>query len=187
MGKVMNANKKAASAMVAALARSTRVRIGKIRAQASNFRLAAAKDLTRAAKRLSVTMAKNKLANKLANKALGGAVAAQNAKAQAAIKKTKSDFNAKLTNLANTVAANAAKNKRSVSRLTGVIASNAKASAADRKLIRQQQRAMGVDLNKAIARPIQIGESKANAVADRAAKTLKKATTSLKNQIAATV
>jgi hypothetical protein len=185
--KVMNANKKAASAMVAALARSTRVRIGKIRAQASNFRLAAAKDLTRAAKRLSVTMAKNKLANKLANKALGGAVAAQNAKAQAAIKKTKSDFNAKLTNLANTVAANAAKNKRSVSRLTGVIASNAKASAADRKLIGQQQRAMGVDLNKAIARAIQIGESKANAVADRAAKNLKKATTSLKNQIAATV
>jgi len=52
--------------------------------------------------------------------------------------------------------------------LTGVIRSHKAAGKLDRKLIRDQTKAMGQDMQKAISRAIQIGEAKARRVADRA-------------------
>merc|ERR1712036_31313 len=52
--------------------------------------------------------------------------------------------------------------------LTGVIRSHRAAGALDRKLIREQTKAMGKDMQKSIARSIMIGEAKARRVADRA-------------------
>jgi len=185
--QLMDKNKKSAAKMVSALARSTRQQLGKLRAQAARFRRDAAKDLSKATKSLSSTMSKNKLANAAANKAMRAAMAAQHKANQAKISAHKKDFAAKITNLVNTVSANAARFKRKQAQITGVINKNRKAAAADRKLIRAQQKAMGIDLNKAVVRAIAIGEAKANAVADRAAKALKSASTTLKNEIATTV
>merc|ERR1712167_331913 len=171
--QLMDKNKKSAAKMVSALARSTRQQLGKLRAQAARFRRDAAKYLSKATKSLSSTMSKNKLANAAANKSMRAAMAAQHKANQAKMSAHKKDFAAKITNLVNTVSANAARFKRKQAQITGVINKNRKAAAADRKLIRAQQKAMGIDLNKAVVRAIAIGEAKANAVADRAAKALK--------------
>merc|ERR1712072_1156315 len=62
------------------------------------------------------------------------------------------------------------KNKRAqrdLQRVTGVVHNIAKAAAADRKLIRDQTRAMEADLNKSVVRAIAIGEARAKAVEQR--------------------
>merc|ERR1712093_711193 len=103
------------------------------------------------------------------------------------IKAQKRNFATKLANLANTVSANARKQKRKLYRLTGIVRTNKARAAADRALIRRQQRAMQTDLNKSITRAIQIGESKAKAIADRAAKAMKRATATLKSSLSSQI
>merc|ERR1711907_839871 len=66
------------------------------------------------------------------------------------------------------IAANARKVEAGFEVLTGVIRSHKAAGKLDRKLIRDQTKAMGQDMQKAISRAIQIGEAKARRVADRA-------------------
>merc|ERR1740130_1971180 len=78
------------------------------------------------------------------------------------------------TTAAATATSNSVKRaKRDITALTGVVHNVAKAAAADRKLIKDQTRAMEADLNKAVTRAIQIGEAKAKAVEQRIAAHLK--------------
>merc|ERR1712196_688556 len=79
-------------------------------------------------------------------------------------------FDSKIVMLTNTVAAHAA---REMTRLTGVVHDINKANEADRKLIRDQTKAMQANLNEALTRAIQIGEAKAKAVEQRIAEHLK--------------
>merc|ERR1712196_583221 len=79
-------------------------------------------------------------------------------------------FDSKIVMLTNTVAAHAA---REMTRLTGVVHDINKANEADRKLIRDQTKAMQANLNGALTRAIQIGEAKAKAVEQRIAEHLK--------------
>merc|ERR1712070_1026717 len=103
------------------------------------------------------------------NSATAGAkLAAQNALARA-----QKQFDTKIVMLTNTVAANAAKAERGMSRLTGVVHDTAKAAKADRDLIKDQTKSMEADLNKALNRAISIGEAKAKAVEQRIAEHLK--------------
>merc|ERR1712139_552394 len=67
--------------------------------------------------------------------------------------------------------------------LTGVIRDEAKASAADRKLIREQNAAMGEDMHKKIVQAIQLGEAKAKAVENQARANLDSTTQSMLVQI----
>merc|ERR1712139_605771 len=173
---VMAANKLRAARMVNALARKTAWRL-------AGVRRSAAKALSRTTKRLYVAMTKNRLAQKKANARLKGQLKVQHMQAMAAIKAQRKDFKTKLVNLANTVAANGRKQSRALARLTGVVRSNAKKSKKGRAVLRQQQKAMQSDLTKSIRAAIQKGEARARAVASRAAKNLKRATTTLKNEM----
>merc|ERR1711881_630461 len=87
---------------------------------------------------------------------------------QVAIRLAKSSMNARLSTLGNVIAANAKKVERGLEVVTGVIRSKRAAAAKDRKLIRQQTKAMGQDMQKAIARSIMVGEARARRIADRA-------------------
>merc|ERR1711990_947995 len=89
-------------------------------------------------------------------------------KSQAAIRIARSSMNARLNTLGNVIASNARKVESGMEVLTGVIRSHRAAGALDRKLIREQTKAMGKDMQKSIARSIMIGEAKARRVADRA-------------------
>merc|ERR1711907_84058 len=96
------------------------------------------------------------------------AIASYAKKSQAALRVAKSSLNARLNTLGNVISSNARKVEAGFEVLTGVIRSHRTAAALDRKLIRQQTKSMGQDMQKSIARAIMIGEAKARRVADRA-------------------
>merc|ERR1711912_210661 len=111
----------------------------------------------------------------------------QHLQAMAAIRAQRKDFKTKLVNLANTVSANARKQSRGLRLLTGIVKSNAAASKRDRAAIKSQQKSMAKALHKAIRLAIQKGEARARAVASRASKNLKRATTTLKNEMSTAI
>merc|ERR1711934_286082 len=110
--------------------------------------------------------------------------AAANEASAAAISK---DFNARLNTLTNTVAANHRKVEKGLEVLTGVIRKNAKEGEEDRKLIRDQNKAMGDDMQKKIVRAIQIGETRAKQVENEAKKNLSSTKQAMLVQITNTV
>merc|ERR1711912_40530 len=91
-----------------------------------------------------------------------------------ALKRAKGQFASKISMLTNVIAANAKRAKRDLTRVTGVVNSIARAAAADRRLIRDQTRAMKADLNRSVVRAIAIGEARAKAVEQRINENLKK-------------
>jgi len=127
------------------------------------------------------------MAQKKANAALKGQLKVQHLQALAQIRKQRREFKTQLVNMANTVAANGRKQRRALARLTGVVNRNAAKSKADRAAIRSQMSSMQTDLNKSIRLAIQKGEARAKAVASRAAKNLKRATTTLKNEMSTAI
>merc|ERR1712196_386565 len=83
--------------------------------------------------------------------------------------------------------ANAASEQRGIRHLTKVAQSWKHASAADRKLIRVQRAAMKANLDKALARAIQLGEARAKAVEERANENIASTKKALSSQIAVQV
>merc|ERR1719409_1771761 len=102
--------------------------------------------------------------------ALRGAAAA----AKAALKTAKGQFAAKLNTLANLVSSNNRKFENGLRRVTGVAHSWKKNSARSRALMRENTRTMNVDMTRAIARSVQIGEARAKAVEAQAMGNIKK-------------
>merc|ERR1711907_624674 len=137
-----------ASEEVKALNKLFVTKLNKIRRRAAKDRVEAARDLSTASQALYSKLAGIQLKAQYENKNTAAAIAAYGKGAAAAIAKTKNSLNARLNTLGNVIAANARK--------------------LDRKLIRDQTKAMGQDMQKAISRAIQIGEAKARRVADRA-------------------
>merc|ERR1711924_150925 len=84
------------------------------------------------------------------------------------LRATKAMFKSRVNTLVNAITANAAKAQRGIRHLTKVARNWKHADAADRKLIRVQRSAMKNDLDKALARAIQLGEARAKAVEERA-------------------
>merc|ERR1711988_827528 len=70
---------------------------------------------------------------------------------------------------------------------TGIATQWKHASAADRKLIRVQRSAMKNDLDKRLARAIQLGEARAKAVEERAMENINSTKKALSSQIAVQV
>merc|ERR1719392_352352 len=151
---LLDENKRAAAEEVRALNKLFVNKLTKIRRRAAKDRIEAARDLTTASQRLYGKLAGIQLQVAYMNKKNGKAIAAYQKKSQAAIKLTKSSMNARLNTLGNIISSNARKVEAGFEVLTGVIRSHRTAGALDRKLIRQQTKAMGQDMQKAIARAI---------------------------------
>merc|ERR1712100_356917 len=165
---LLDENKRAASEEVGALNKLFVGKLAKIRRRASKDRVEAARDLSKASQRLYSKLAGIQLRAAYQNKAATAAINSYSKKSQAAIRIARSSMNARLNTLGNVIASNARKVESGFEVLTGVIRSHRAAGALDRKLIREQTKAMGKDMQKSIARSIMIGEAKARRVADRA-------------------
>jgi len=172
--RLMDENKQAAAAEVAALSTSLKTKLAHARARNARNRLEMAKDLSASTKKLYERMSQMQKSQLAASRRLGRATAAASLATRNALRRAKSQFASKITMLTNTVAANAKRAERDMAKITGVVHNTAKAAAADRKLIREQTRSMEADLNKSVVRAIQIGEAKAKAVEQRIAARLKK-------------
>merc|ERR1712205_231526 len=171
---LMDENKSAASAEVKALATSLKHKLAKARGRNARNRREMAKDLSKATKALYERMSNMQKKNARNARALGAATRAAGIASANALKRAKGQFASKISMLTNVVAANAKRAQRDLQRVTGVVHNIAKAAAADRKLIRDQTRAMEADLNKSIVRAIAIGEARAKAVEQRINENLKK-------------
>merc|ERR1711959_353524 len=167
-GKLLDENKRAAAAEVGALGASTRRAVAAVRSQAARNAQDAAKDLTRATKKLYGKLAGVQRKTMMMNKRNSARIAAYSARSRAALYSAKRQFGARLSTLTNTVTANNRKTESLLAGLTGVIRDNKMAAAKDRALMRAQSKAMNADLNKKLVRSIQMGEARAKKAADRA-------------------
>merc|ERR1719163_2586425 len=172
--RLLDENKRAAAEEVRALNKLFTNKLSKIRRRAAKDRVEAARDLSKASKRLYAKLANIQLKAAYANKRNSKAIASYSKKSAAAIRVARASLNARLNTLGNVIAYNARKVEAGMEVLTGVIRSHRTAGKLDRALIRRQTKAMGQDMQKAIARAIQIGEAKARRVADRARGNLKR-------------
>merc|ERR1711998_113583 len=165
---LLDENKRAASEEVKALNKLFTGKLAKIRSKAASDRAEAARDLSKESQALFSKLASIQLKAQYENKSNAAAITAYGKASATAVATAKTSFNARLSTLGNTIAANHKQVEAGLEVLTGVIRSHKTAGALDRKLIREQTVAMGQDMQKSIARAIQIGEAKARRVADRA-------------------
>merc|ERR1712096_459124 len=134
--KVMNANKKAAAAQVAALAKNTRTRVALLRAKMASKRRSAAKRLSSATRRLYNKMSNASRAQAVINASLKGSLTAARASAAAGIAAAKRSFNTKFVTLTSTIAANQVHFQKHLSKVTGVATQWQKSSARERALMK---------------------------------------------------
>merc|ERR1712057_52565 len=151
---------------------------------AAAHKLTFAKDLTAATKKLNVALSKESAdqAAKLAG--LKKSLAYTKAVTAASLAKAKKEYNSRITTLTNTVVANAGKFEKHLARVTGAAMNWKKASAADRKVLRNQRNAMFSDLNKGLTRAIQLGEAKAKKAQEEAEANIASTKRSLQSTIA---
>merc|ERR1712159_862973 len=171
--KLMDENKQAASAEVAALATKLEGDLDKARAKNAHNRREMAKDLTGATKLFYEKLSDQQKAHQEGTDALNAATAEAAAASAADLKRAQEGFDSKIVMLTNTVAANAKHAEDDMTKLTGVVHNIADAAEKDRDNIRKETAAMEDDLNKALSRAISIGEAKAKAVEQRIAEHLK--------------
>merc|ERR1711975_193931 len=157
---ILNANKRAAAAETAALAKKTRFQLSMLRGRQASYRRTAAKDLSAATRRLRHKMQQDSRAQNAIvagqRAALRGAAAA----AKSALSAAKSEFSSKLNTMVNRVAANAKKFEAGLKRVTGVAHAWRKASQQEASLVRQNIKTMNTDLSHALARSIEIGQKR---------------------------
>merc|ERR1711966_576207 len=160
-------------------AKASTAALAKTRSQAAAYKRSFAKDLTKATKKLYGAIATADTKQTAANAALTGKLGAAKASAADGIAGAKKMFSSRLNTLTNAVVSNAAKFEKNLGRMTGVAMSWKKSAAGDRKNIRTLRSAMKADLDKSIARAIQLGEAKAKAVQQRALSDINKASNAL--------
>merc|ERR1711998_126615 len=170
---LMDENKQAAAQEVKALKDDLMVKLDKLNKERSDNSKEMAKDLTSATTKFYEAAATMQRKHQGEIKQLNGETAAALADKNA-LDRAKEKFDSKIIMLTNTVAANAAKAEREITRVTGVVHDYAKADAKDRGLIKTQTKSMQLELQKKLTRAIQIGEAKAKAVEERIAEHLKK-------------
>merc|ERR1712054_622194 len=171
---LMDENKQAAAQEVKALKDDLMVKLDKLNKERSDNSKEMAKDLTSATEKFYEAAATMQRKHQGEIKQLNGETAAAALADKNALDRAKEKFDSKIIMLTNTVAANAAKAEREITRVTGVAHDFAKADAKDRELIKTQTRSMQMDLQKSLTKAIQIGEAKAKAVEERINEHLKK-------------
>merc|ERR1711998_705387 len=171
--KLMDENKDAAAAEVAALKVHQEKELTKARSHSAHNRIEMAKSLSDATEKFYGDFAKQVKAQNDAHDELAGATAAASAASAAALERAQAQFGSKIIGLTDTVTSNAEAAEREFGRITGVVQDYASASEHDRELLKAETKALEADLNKALTRAISIGEAKAKAVQQRIAEHLK--------------
>merc|ERR1712205_80262 len=171
--RIFDRNKKIAAAEVKALKIKAATGLFIARAQAAAHRRKFAKDLTKATKKVNGALFSRSAAQAQRLAGLKAKLTYTKAATALELKKAKAMFASRLTTLTNTVVANARKFSRRLNKVTGVANSWKRASAADRKAIRIQRNGMFSDLNKALARAVQLGEAKAKKAQEEAQANIK--------------
>jgi len=166
--QVLDENKRAAAEELKELDTLFRGKIASVRSQMAANDKDARKDLSDATEKLYSDMAAVQKANIEQNGKHAAAIAEYDANAQAGIAASKKDFSDRLSTLTTTVSANHKKVEEGLEVLTGVVRKNVEESSADRKLIRQQNEAMGADMQGKITKAIQVGEARAKQVENTA-------------------
>merc|ERR1712054_433682 len=185
--KLMDQNKAAAMEEVAELAKKSEAALAITRAKQAHYVNSFAKDLTKATKKLHLTLSKNSAHQEQVMSGLKSKLTYTAAATAGALRATKAMFKSRVNTLVNSITANAASQQRGIRALTKVATQWKHASAADRKLIRVQRSAMKNDLDKRLARAIQLGEARAKAVEERANENIASTKKALSSQIAVQV
>merc|ERR1711970_873437 len=185
--KLMDQNKAAAQEGVAALAKRSYAALAKTRHRQAGYVRSFAKDLTKATKKLHITLNKASAHQEQVLAGMKKKLAYTQAASAGELRATKAMFKSRVNTLVNAITANAARAQRGIRHLTKVARNWKHADAADRKLIRVQRSAMKNDLDKALARAIQLGEARAKAVEERANENIAVTKKGLASQIAVQV
>merc|ERR1712227_149901 len=131
-----------------------------------------AKDLTDATTKFYEKLSAQQKAQFAETEALNAATEAAKIAAANELAHSQKEFQSKIIMLTNTITANQKTAEAGFAKITGVVHDYAKASAADRELIKKETKIMETDLQKALTRAIDIGEAKAKAVEQRIAEHL---------------
>merc|ERR1711881_491272 len=132
--KLLDENKRAAAQEVKALAASTKRAVAAVRSQAARNAQDAAKDLTRATKKMYSKLANMQARNNARNRRNSRRIASYSARARAELFQAKKAFGARLSTLTNTVSANNRKTESLLAGLTGLVRGKKAASAKDRAM-----------------------------------------------------
>jgi hypothetical protein len=162
--EIMNKNKAIAKQEVKDLKAAAAKKLKALRAYQAKLRRQAAQDLTGATEKLYMKLSADKLEQETAIKKMSNSLKLKKASTAAALAKYKKDFAEAHLDLVNIVSANHKSYEKGMKDITQVTYDWKKSSAADRVLLRQEAKAMGDDLNKAIVKAIQIGEARAKEV-----------------------
>jgi len=153
-------NKQAAADEVKQLSERAYTEIALVRSKLAADRRDAATALTDATKELGAAMLKDKKAQQ---KAITDMTATQDSAIAATaskLAKAKKAFASKVDTLTNSITANSEKYVRQMQRVTGQAHTYQAKSKADRARIKNEVKAMGMDLRKAIGKAIQLGEAR---------------------------
>merc|ERR1711871_1161129 len=162
--KIMDENKQAAAQETAELAKETRADLKKLRSEQAGTLLQFKQDLTASTEAVYEKLAKDNAAQQAALEGMKGDLATATATTAKALADAKDVFTSRTITLENAITANAKHFERGLTHLTGVAMHFKEAAAEDRENIRMMRDSMVADLNKNIARAIQLGEAKIKAV-----------------------
>merc|ERR1712072_586498 len=154
--KLMDQNKAAAQEEVAALAKHSYAALAKTRHRQAGYVRSFAKDLTKATKKLHITLNKASANQEQVLAGMKKKLAYTQAASAGQLRATKAMFKSRVNTLVNAITANAARAQRGIRHLTKVARNWKHADAADRKLIRVQRSAMKNDLDKGLASQIAV-------------------------------
>merc|ERR1711988_1967179 len=166
--KIMDENKQAAAQEVEELAKEAQADLKKLRSQQAGTLLQFKQDLTSATESVYEKLAKDNKAQQAALSGLKGNLAEATATTQKSLADAKDVFSSRVITLENAITANAKHFEDGLTHLTGVTMNWKEAAESDRANIRMMRDGMVADLNKNIARAIQLGEAKIKAVEEEA-------------------
>merc|ERR1712216_201859 len=184
---ILDENKQAAADATNELADLFEKKIKKIRSKAHQDVEDAELDLTQETEKMYEKMADVATTNAYNNGVSAEAIAKYETDMNAAINSVKEDFTSQMDTLGNTIAANHKSVERNFEILTGVVRDAKTAGEEDRARIRAQNEVLNTDMKKAIQTAINIGETKAKAVALRARENLAAEKKALLSEITHTV
>merc|ERR1719399_225114 len=169
--QLMDENKAAAAAEVAALSDHLTVELQKARAVNAHNKIEMAKDLSQATELFQEKLGAQQKAQLEATKALNEDVSAAVVASANALAHAKEGFDSKIVMLTNTVVAHSKEAKDEFARMTGVVNDYNAASENDRALIKEETKAMEADLHNALDEAaadnvLKIVEGKRQTIAD---------------------
>merc|ERR1712147_306567 len=166
--KMMEEYKQAAAQETAELAKESRADVKKLRSEQAATLLQFKSDLTEATEHVYDKLSKDNAAQEAALSNLKGSLGSATAQSAASLQESKDVFGSRVEALNGAITANAAHFEARFSETTGVVNHYKEAGDADRENIRVMRDGMVADLNKNIARAIELGEAKIKAVEENA-------------------